>query len=81
MGEQFFLFSGSDYYPMGGAHDCDGAYSTIEDAKAAYSKKLDWAHVATMKDGKMKVVFSWPTYRQRPNNHITSERIDQWVEE
>jgi hypothetical protein len=44
----FFLFTGSRYYPSGGAHDFFGEYDSIEDAVIdlkASSYEFDWAHI------------------------------------
>lgn len=44
---KFFLFSGENYYPFGGADDLKGVYDTLEEAKKAFLKikYYDWAHI------------------------------------
>lgn len=37
----YLLFSFHQYYPGGGMGDCEGIYSTINDAKAAWERKED----------------------------------------
>jgi hypothetical protein len=55
----FFLFAGDDYYPSGGMYDFRGAFETLDAAKAALPECRDWAHVATLADGKLSIVAEW----------------------
>jgi hypothetical protein len=50
----FLVFSGEDYYPAGGAADCDSVHTTLEaaikDAESRASGRYQWAHVAQLDD-------------------------------
>lgn len=41
----YLLFSGSDYYPMGGAADLKGCYETLNEAVSHAHDADDWVHV------------------------------------
>ena len=44
---KYLLFSGSDYYPSGGAVDLDDTFEALADAMAAWTPApYRWAHVA-----------------------------------
>lgn len=45
--KRFLLFSGSNYYPMGGWYDLKGLFMTLESATRAASKYKDndWWHI------------------------------------
>lgn len=50
--KRYLLFSGEDHYqPLGGWYDCQGSFSTIEDAKAAADCYTEWAHIVDIKPG------------------------------
>lgn len=41
--KRYLLFTGLTYYPLGGWHDWDGDFDTIEDAKIYISsRRVDW---------------------------------------
>ena len=49
----YLLFSGNDYYPVGGADDLKGRYDTIEEAMAAHDPQRfkynrAWAHIMSL---------------------------------
>lgn len=56
--KQFWLFTGSNYYPQGGMQDFNSSYNTLEEAIASYKKQKEekdsyefaWAHVYNSKD-------------------------------
>ena len=55
----FYLFSGDDYYPNGGANDFIGSFSTIEEAKESLFYVRDWWHLT---DDFMNIVESGRGY-------------------
>jgi hypothetical protein len=68
MDPKFLVFGGSDYYPIGGLGDLQGAHSSQEEALAvATSGDLDWWHVVKVDDDGLVVtdrhrssVSDWP---------------------
>ena len=58
MNGNYLVFKGDHYYPCGGWVDFEGAYETLEEAKAA--AKLgsamcgeDWSHIVDLSTGKI----------------------------
>jgi hypothetical protein len=45
---QFALFSGDNYYPLGGWDDYIDTYRTLDEAKTARRPADDWAHVVDL---------------------------------
>ena len=48
----FLLFTGYNYYPIGGFDDFAGVYATLDEAKiAANDRSGDWAHIVEWYNG------------------------------
>lgn len=62
---KYLVFSGDDYYPLGGMHDFDAAFDkeevAIGYAMGVSKSELTWAHVVRLDD--LKIV--WPTKNQK----------------
>lgn len=68
----FFLFAGADYYPGGGMVDHQGVFPTIEAAQQHFAvHKEDWAHIATIKDGKLVWLLEWEKHLDPGANRAT----------
>ena len=52
----YLLFSGSVYYPEGGADDLKGKFATVEDAIAAHDNG-EWANILCLDS--LKIVMSF----------------------
>ena len=58
----YLLFSGSDYYPAGGADDFAGAFASIADAKAYFAEHpQEWAHIARFDGERLTIVCAYGT--------------------
>ena len=64
----YFLFSGSEVYPAGGADDFVGVFPSLEAAKAHFSDHpQEWAHIARFDGERLSIVCafgpSWDSTR------------------
>ena len=58
----YLLFSGSEYYPAGGADDFAGAFPSIEAAKAHFAQhEREWAHIAAFDGRQLEIVCAYGT--------------------
>jgi hypothetical protein len=58
----YLLFSGSEYYPAGGADDFAGAFPSIEAAKAYFAEhEREWAHIAAFDGRQLEIVCAYGT--------------------
>ncbi len=51
--KRYLLFSGDEYYPLGGWNDFKGSFDTLEEAKEAKEKLSghDWYQIVDTKHG------------------------------
>lgn len=55
----YLLFVGDQDYPRGGAWDFRAAFETVNEAKAALSYSVEWAHIAQFDGTTMIVLFKF----------------------
>ena len=77
------LFAGASYYPEGGMEDYQGAFTTVEAAREAFSAlreddrlSLSWAQIAQADaEGKLCVILKWSLR----HNLDTKTPADRWM--
>jgi len=70
--ETYLLFAGENYYPEGGVEDFQGAFTTLEAAKAAHRPSGNrWAHVAVWTDSRFEIVAR--------TKYVSSRRRWEWT--